>query len=424
MSFISRLYRGQTTIRFVSRRKVWFTASAVALIICALSIGLRGFNFGVEFVGGNSLQFPSGTATVSQVQRAATDSGVPTESVQQAGTGSRATFVVRTKVLPSGEIDKLTSTIANELGSKIQVKGRDLRASDISQTQVSASWGHDVTNKAVIALIVFLVAVSIFISVLFEWRLALGAIVGVLHDLVITAGVYSLVGFEVTTSTVVGLLTILGYSLYDNIVVYDKVRENTRGVIGAARESYSDAANRAVNQTLARSINTSLIALLPVAGLLFVGAGLLGVGTIKDLALVLFIGLAVGAYSSLFLATPIACWLKERQPEYVALRKRLAARAASRGDRGAPATAASAARRRSGTSPARAGSATATAVVDDDSRPPAGSADGAEHVHAPRTGHTDAPRIRSADGTPPPAKPAPGVRPKANKKRPQARRRR
>src|SRR6266550_8209606 len=156
--------------------------------------------------------------------------------------------------------------------------------------------------------------------------MAVAAIVALIHDLVLSAGVYSLVGFEVTPSTVVGLLTILGFSLYDTVVVFDKVDENAKGLLGGSRMTYSQAANAAVNQTLARSINTSLIALLPVGGLLFVGAGLLGVGTIKDLALVLFVGLAAGAYSSLFLATPIVCDLKEREAQYAALRKRVAAK--------------------------------------------------------------------------------------------------
>ncbi len=385
MSVISRLYRGETNYEFVAHRKRWYTISAILMVVCALSIGLRGFNFGIDFKGGNSLQFPTGHASISQVQTVVTKSGVPTESIQQAGTGSSANFVVKTDILPAGEIAKLKNTLASSLGKEIPVNGSPMQASDISQNQVSASWGRDVTNKALVALVVFLVAVTIFISAFFEWRLSVGAIIGVLHDLVLSAGIYSLVGFEVTPSTVVGLLTILGYSLYDNIVVYDKVRENTRGILGSTKQTYSEAANKAVNQTLARSINTSLIALLPVAGLLFVGAGLLGVGTIKDLALVLFVGLATGAYSSLFLATPIACDLKERQPQYVALAKRVAARRAS-------ATAKAEASARSGGT-GRTG--TATAVLE------------------PAAGPTEGP-----DAPPPGEPPRPGARPQS-KRRPQ-----
>ena len=194
---------------------------------------------------------------------------------------------------------------------------------------MSSSWGHDITVKAIQGLIVFLIAVSIYISLRFQWRMAVGGILALLHDLLIAAGVYSLVGFEVTPSTVVGLLTILGFSLYDTVVVYDKVAENSKDILAGSRTTYSEAANLAVNQTLMRSINTSLIALLPVAGLLFVGAGLLGVGTIKDLALILFVGLASGAYSSLFLATPIVVDLTERDPQYKALTKRVVAKRSS-----------------------------------------------------------------------------------------------
>jgi preprotein translocase subunit SecF len=388
VSTMQRLYRGETNFGFVEHRKRWYTLSAVLMVVCVLSIGLRGFNFGIDFKGGNSLQFPTGQATISQVQTAVTDSGVPTESIQQAGSGSSAQFVVKTSILPQARINTLENAIASSLGPKIPINGKPMAANDISVSQVSASWGRDVTDKALVALIVFLVAVTVFISAFFEWRLSVGAIVGVLHDLVLSAGIYSLIGFEVTPSTVVGLLTILGYSLYDNIVVYDKVRENTRGILGSTKQTYSEAANKAVNQTLARSINTSLIALLPVAGLLFVGAGLLGVGTIKDLALVLFVGLATGAYSSLFLATPIACDLKERQPQFKALAKRVAARRAS-----AAAKAEAAAR-----SGGEGGAGTTTAVL----APAAGPSPGVD------------------DPTPGEA-PRPGARPQS-KRRPQQKR--
>ncbi|MGI8869923.1 MAG: protein translocase subunit SecF [Mycobacteriales bacterium] len=327
---LRRLYNSETDFGFVRHRKWWYTMSAVAMIVCALSVGLRGFNLGVDFKGGNLLTMPTGNASLSHVQDAVSKSGVSVEQVQKVGSGSTGQFKVTTRVLPENEVSTLKSVLVKNLSGEITVKGHPVSAKDISQNQVSASWGRDVTKKAIVALIVFIIAVSAFISVLFEWRLALGAIIGVLHDLVLAAGIYSIVGFEVTPSTVVGLLTILGYSLYDNIVVYDKIRENVRGLLGVARETYSEAANRAVNETLARSINTSLISVLPVAGLLFVGVGLLGIGTIKDLALVLFVGLISGAYSSLFLAVPIGCELKERQPEYTALRQKLAQRRKAR----------------------------------------------------------------------------------------------
>ena len=210
--------------------------------------------------------------------------------------------------------------------------------------------------KAIEGLIVFLIVVSIYISIRFQWRMAVGGIVALLHDLLIAAGIYSIVGFEVTPSTVVGLLTILGFSLYDTVVVYDKVAENSKDLLAGSRMTFSEAANLAVNQTLMRSINTSLIALLPVAGLLFVGAGMLGVGTIKDLALILFVGLASGAYSSLFLATPIVVDLTEREPAYKALTRRVAAKRASEARRAAEAPPSSVAGRRS-TAATRTGTA-------------------------------------------------------------------
>jgi preprotein translocase subunit SecF len=199
----------------------------------------------------------------------------------------------------------------------------------VSPESVSADWGRDITDQALIALVVFLYAVVLFLAVRFQPKMAIGAMAALVHDIIVTAGVYSIIGFEVTPSTVIGFLTILGFSLYDTVVVFDKVDENVKDLDRSARMTWSEAANLAVNQTLMRSINTSVIALLPVAGLLFVGAGLLGVGTLKDLALVLFVGLAAGTYSSIVLATPIVADLKEREPEVQALRRRVQARRSS-----------------------------------------------------------------------------------------------
>jgi preprotein translocase subunit SecF len=188
------------------------------------------------------------------------------------------------------------------------------------------------SKKAFTGLAVFLIAIVLYLSITFEWRMAIAALVALFHDVFITVGIYSLIGFEVTPATVIGVLTILGYSLYDTVVVFDKVKENTRGLAGGSRMTYSDAANLAVNQTLVRSINTSIVGLLPVAGLLFVGAYVLGAGTLKDLALALFVGIAVGTYSSIFVATPVLAELKEREPSMRALRNRVEARRASRGE--------------------------------------------------------------------------------------------
>ncbi len=329
MSFVRKLYRGETNIQFIAHRKRWYAASVVLVAICLVSFILRGFNFGVEFAGGTQFQIPVTNSSISttEVNTAFSDAGTePADPPQAVGSGSTHQVVVKTEALGPAAQQTLKADVAKTLG---------LAPTDITVTSVSSSWGHDITIKAIEALIVFLIAVSIYISIRFQWRMAVGGIVALLHDLIVAAGIYSLIGFEVTPSTVVGLLTILGFSLYDTVVVYDKVAENSKDLLAGSRMTYSEAANLAVNQTLMRSINTSVIALLPVAGLLFVGAGLLGVGTIKDLALILFVGLASGAYSSLFLATPIVVDLTERAPEYQALTKRVAAKRASEARRAA-----------------------------------------------------------------------------------------
>jgi preprotein translocase subunit SecF len=194
---------------------------------------------------------------------------------------------------------------------------------------VGPTWGSQISTKALQALIAFLIVIVLYLSIAFEWKMASAAFVALAHDIVITVGVYALAGFEVSPATIIGLLTILGYSLYDTVVVFDKVRENTAGLVTSARSTYSQAANLALNQTLVRSINTSLIALLPVAAILVAGTVLLGSGELSDLALVLFVGMLSGTYSSIFIATPVLADMKEREPQYKTLAKRIAAKSAS-----------------------------------------------------------------------------------------------
>ncbi len=268
---------------------------------------------------------------------------------------------------------------------------------------MGASWGGQITTKAIEALITFLIVIVLYLSIAFEWKMAVAAFVALIHDLVIATGVYALTGLQVSPATVIGLLTILGYSLYDTVVVFDKVRENTAGLLGGARSTYSEAANLALNQTLVRSINTSIIALLPVAAILFVGGGLLGAGELKDLALVLFVGMLSGTYSSIFIATPVLADLKEREPQYKALAKRVSVRAA--GGRAAKRTAAKAGSR-SGTAAAQAPLAEDDAddvEVDtdyDDAAPPASALT------------TSASRVPAARGTPGTARPGPRQQPR------------
>jgi preprotein translocase subunit SecF len=325
---LRKLYRGESTFQFISTRKRWYLASLVMIVICVFSIAFRGFNWGIDFSGGSSFQVPvsKSSITTTSVDKAFTDAGVTSAEPAQEVGSNPVQIRVKTGALDGAAQVHIRSEVADDLGIDQQ---------DISFTTVGSDWGHDVTVKAIEGLIVFLIVVSIYISIRFQWRMAVGGMVALLHDLLIAAGIYSVVGFEVTPSTVVGLLTILGFSLYDTVVVYDKVAENSKDLLAGSRMTYSEAANLAVNQTLMRSINTSLIALLPVAGLLFVGAGLLGVGTIKDLALILFVGLASGAYSSLFLATPIVVDLTEREPAYKALTKRVVAKRSSEARRAA-----------------------------------------------------------------------------------------
>lgn len=320
MSLVRRLYRGETNIDFIGSRKRWYIVSGILVVLCLGLIIFKGFNFGLEFSGGNSFTVakPPG-ATLEDAERAVESTGAEVQTAQEVGGGGQTKFVLKTAALDVDESAEARDALAEELG---------VSPDEVTEAAVSSSWGDQVTRQAMIALAAFLVLVSIYIWIRFEQKMAIAAIFALLHDLVLTAGVYSLIGFEVTPSTVIGLLTILGFSLYDTVVVFDKVEENTRGILGGTRMDYAEAANLAVNQTLMRSINTSLISLLPVAGLLFVGAGILGVGTLKDLALVLFVGLAAGAYSSLFLATPWLVDLKEREPRYAALKQRVAARKA------------------------------------------------------------------------------------------------
>jgi preprotein translocase subunit SecF len=320
-----RLHRGEVSLDFVGRQKTWYAISGLILVVSVVSLLTLGLNFGVEFKGGTVFQFPSKPGTTTSDARAAVkDSGVVKEDpiVQKTGTGWR----VQTETLTSTDVTKVQQSVQSRFGLS--------KPDDVSPQTVGASWGKDISQKALQGLIVFLVAIIIYLSIAFEWRMAVAAIIALAHDILITIGVYSLVQFEVTPSSVVGLLTILGYSLYDTVVVFDKVRENTRSLTTSNTMTYSQAANLGLNQTLVRSINTSVIALLPVAGLLFIGAGVLGAGTLKDLALVLFVGMLAGAYSSICIATPILADLQERQDKYRTLAKRVQAKATSAKRRG------------------------------------------------------------------------------------------
>jgi len=310
-----RLYRGEVSVEFVGRKRTWYTISAAILLISIVALLVRGLDFSVDFKGGAVFQFSAPSTSVTQVQNTVTNAGVNGAVVQELSGKLGQSWQVQTRTLSNAQTNQVQNTLESKLGAK-----------NMSVQFVGPSWGSQITSKAVEALITFMIVIVLYLTIAFEWKMAVAAFVALVHDLVIATGVYALTGFQVSPATVIGLLTILGYSLYDTVVVFDKVRENTAGLLGGAKSTYSQAANLALNQTLVRSINTSLIALLPVAAILFVGGGLLGAGELKDLALVLFVGMLSGTYSSIFIATPVLADLKEREPQYRALAKRVAVR--------------------------------------------------------------------------------------------------
>jgi preprotein translocase subunit SecF len=372
-----RMHRGNGAFDIVGKRRRFFVAFGVLLLVCVLSLALRGFNFGIEFTGGTQIHFPAqgakGAITVSEAGNAFQDAlGHKADAVQSVGTGAATTIQIRTDHLTTAQAAKVEKTLFHEL-RPLASNGQPSQGV-ISDSAVSATWGGEVSQGAIVGLIVFLVLVSVFLSLYFERWMALAALLALLNDVVVTAGIYSLVGFEVTPPTVIGLLTILGFSLYDTVVVFDKVKENTRGLLGLSRRSYPEAANLALNETLMRSINTSLIGLLPVIGLLIVGLGILGVGTLADLSLVQLIGLVAGCSSSLFLATPLLVTFKMRQQAYrkqaarvrnrrAATAKRKAAAAASTDAASSPE---SESRRRDAPGPQATGSSEEPDETDDD----------------------------------------------------------
>lgn len=321
--FGHRLYTGEVSYDFIGRRRRWYLISAILIAVSILSIGVRGLQWGIEFEGGADFQVQATVTdqTVSQFTEAVQNSGVPDLSEATVTTIGGDQVRVQTRTLdPVNEVPKVRAAIAEEAG---------VPSDQVAYSLIGASWGGQITDRALIALGVFLLLVTLVIWAYFRnWKMSVAALIALLHDLILTIGIYALVGFTVTPATVIGVLTILGYSLYDTVVVFDKVRENVRDLTSSARQTYSEAANLAVNQVLVRSINTTIIGILPVAALLFAGAFILGEGPLKDLALALFVGMISGAYSSIFIATPLLAQLKEREPDMQKLAKRVQARRA------------------------------------------------------------------------------------------------
>ena len=355
-----RLYRGEVSINFVGRQRLWYLISGLILLVSVVALLTRGLNFSEEFKGGSSFTFPASSAASQEaISRVVTGAGGGDASVQFTSTKLLQQVTVQTGNLSATATQKVASALEQAF---------HITQNNMSIQLVGPTWGGQITGKAIEALIIFLVVIVLYLSVAFEWRMAVAAFVALMHDILITVGVYSLTGFSVSPTSVIGLLTILGYSLYDTVVVFDKVRENTAGLLTTQRSTYSDAANLALNQTLVRSMNTSLTALLPVASILFVGAGLLGAGTLKDLALVLFVGMLSGTYSSIFIATPVLADLKEREPQYKDLaakvsRRLAGSRSTQRGAEGTDAATATAA------APAPGTPVTVTSATVADSQP-------------------------------------------------------
>jgi len=311
-----RLYQGDVSINFVGRWKTWYIISGIILLISVGAILGRGLNLGIEFKGGADFSLPAATCSVEEARTVAETQTGSQSIVTLNGAG---TIRVQTLTLTPAE----SSVLAAELADACEVS-----KDDIKYQVVGPTWGAEISAKALQGLIVFILLVSLFMTLYFEWRMAVSAMVALAHDLIITIGIYALIGLEVTPASVIGLLTVLGYSLYDTVVVFDKVKENTRGLTGQSVLTYNEAANLAVNQTVVRSINTSIVALLPVLAIIVVGVFLLGAGTLLDLAVVLAIGLTVGTFSSIFIATPVLAQLKSATPEMKALSARVHARRA------------------------------------------------------------------------------------------------
>jgi preprotein translocase subunit SecF len=315
-----RLYRGEVSVDFVGRRKMWYAISGAIVVISVIALLVRGLNFSLEFKGGDQFQFRSATASQGAVSRVVSDAGGGSSIVQHLS-GSNPRWQVQTRPLPGN----LSIQVQDALQKAFKVPAGTMNVQEVGPT-----WGSQITSKAIESLIIFLVVIVLYLSIAFEWKMAVSAFVALLHDILITAGVYALAGFQVSPATVIGLLTILGYSLYDTVVVFDKVRENTAGLLISERSTYGRAANLALNQTLVRSVNTSLTALIPVASILFIGGPLLGAGSLNDLSLVLFVGMLSGTYSSICIATPVLADLKEREPKYRELARRIERRASGR----------------------------------------------------------------------------------------------
>ena len=312
---LSRLLTGRGDIDFIGRSRLWLYITLGVLALAVIIPLTRGLNFSIEFTGGSSFIEEDATRdfTVDDLEAALGELGVSGAIVQLVDGGSGAQISTPATTEIEG-VDDLEVAAAIE----------EVTGGEVSVSTIGPRWGEAVTEQAVRALLVFLVLVIIYLTVRFEWRMALAAVATLVHDLGITIALYALLGFSVSPSTVIALLTILGYSLYDTVVVFDRITEDADKLTSVSTTSYAQVANQALNNVLVRSISTSLTSILPVASLLFIGAQAFGATTLTDLSLALFIGMSVGTYSSIVIATPLLVWLKEKEPKYAELKERAA----------------------------------------------------------------------------------------------------
>ncbi|GMA31377.1 protein translocase subunit SecF [Litorihabitans aurantiacus] len=301
------LYTGKRSYDIVGKRRVWFIAAAVLVIVSGLLLAVRGLNVGIEFRGGSEFTV-SGAATTSSDPANEVLGEIGTDQVARVSVVGGDSVRIQTDQLTQEQTDQVAASLAEVY---------EVERNAVTSSFIGPTWGADITAKALQGLVIFIVLVALVMALYFRtWSMAAAALIALIHDLIVTVGLYAGIGFEVTPASVIGLLTILGYSLYDTVVVFDKVRENTANVLEQTRVTYEEASNLAVNQTIVRSINTSVVGVLPVASILFVGAFLLGAGTLRDIALSLFIGMIVSTASSIFLATPLEAALRMRRSVY------------------------------------------------------------------------------------------------------------
>jgi preprotein translocase subunit SecF len=313
MSAIVRLYRGENDYNFRNAWKWGIRISALLVLVSVVSLAVRGLNLGIDFEGGVSWEVKAPGLTVDATREALGPAGLSESKIQVVGAD---TVRVQATAESQESQDQVRQLLADLAGTGVD---------DVGVSNVGPTWGGEITQSAIRALIVFLIAILGYVTLTFrgEWKLAIGVVVAVVHDVIISLGVYSVFYFEVTPATVIAFLTILGYSIYDTVVVYDKVQENAGRVGMGSRMTYTDMMNLSMNQVLLRSLSTSITSILPVISLLIVGALILGAVTLEEFAIALTVGMGVGVYSSIFVAAPVVVWLKEREPRNVALRERL-----------------------------------------------------------------------------------------------------